>query len=50
MVYIKRDPVMFNLSQSTNIFEKQNGRWLMIFHHASPITVRGYEPDKKTIQ
>ena len=50
MVYIKRDPVMFNLSQSTNIFEKQDGRWLMIFHHASPIPVRGYEPDKKTIQ
>lgn len=50
IVYIKRDSVMFNLPQSTNIFEKQNGRWLMIFHHASPIPVRGYEPDKKTIQ
>lgn len=50
MIYIKRDPVMFNLSQSTNIFEKKSGRWLMIFHHASPIPVRGYEPDNKTIQ
>ena len=47
MVYIKRDPVMFNLSQSTNIFEKQGDRWLMIFHHASPIPVRGYEPGKQ---
>lgn len=50
MIYIKRDPVMFNLSQSTNIFEKKSGRWFMIFHHASPIPVRGYEPDNKTIQ
>ena len=50
MIYIKRDPVMFNLSQSTNIFEKKSGRWLMILHHASPIPVRGYEPENKTIQ
>ena len=50
MIYIKRDPVMFNLSQSTNIFEKKGGRWLMIFHHASPVPVQGYEPDNKTIQ
>lgn len=50
MIYIKRDPVMFNLSQSTNIFEKKSGRWLMIFHHASPVPVQGYEPENKTIQ
>lgn len=50
MIYIKREPVMFNLSQSTNIFEKKGGRWLMIFHHASPVPVQGYEPDNKTIQ
>ena len=50
MIYIKREPVMFNLSQSTNIFEKKSGRWLMIFHHASPVPVQGYEPDNKTIQ
>ena len=39
MIYIKREPVMFNLSQSTNLFEKKDGKWLMIFHHASPIPV-----------
>ena len=50
MIYIKREPVMFNLSQSTNIFEKKSGRWSMIFHHASPVPVQGYEPDNKTIQ
>lgn len=50
MIYIKRNPVMFNLSQSTNIFEKKSGRWLMIFHHASPVPVQGYEPENKTIQ
>lgn len=50
MIYIKREPVMFNLSQSTNIFEKKSGRWLMIFHHASPVPVQGYEPENKTIQ
>lgn len=39
MIYIKREPVMFNLSQSTNLFEKNVDGWLMIFHHASPVPV-----------
>ena len=43
MVYLKRDPSMFNLSQSTNIFEKIGGKWLMVLHHASPIPVDNYK-------
>ena len=42
MVYIRRDPVSFNLSQSTNIFEKSNNEWKMVIHHASPIPVDNY--------
>ena len=42
MVYIRRDPVSFNLSQSTNIFEKNNNEWKMVIHHASPIPVDNY--------
>ncbi len=37
MEYIKRKPVSYNISQSTNIFEKTPEGWLMILHHASPI-------------
>ena len=50
MVYINRDPVSFNLSQSTNIFEKNNNEWKMVVHHASPIPVDNYEFKNKNLQ
>lgn len=50
MVYIKREPVMFNLSQSTNLFEKGDNGWLMLFHHASPIPVSEYIIEEQNIQ
>lgn len=37
MLYIKREPVMYNISQSTNIFERVHDDWFMIVHHASPL-------------
>ena len=37
LTYIKRDPVMMNVSVSTNIFEKTPSGWLMLIHHASPV-------------
>ncbi len=43
MVYLKRDPSMFNLSQSTNIFEKICDKWLMVINHASTITLNNYK-------
>ena len=43
MIYIKRDPSMFNISQSTNIFEKIGDKWLMVLHHASPIPIDTYK-------
>ena len=43
MVYIKRDPVTYNISLSTNIFEKSGNKWLMVIHHASPL------PDTRNI-
>jgi uncharacterized protein (TIGR02246 family) len=37
LTYIKRNPVMMNVSVSTNLFEKTESGWLMVIHHASPI-------------
>ena len=37
LTYIMRDPVMMNVSVSTNIFEKTGAGWLMLIHHASPV-------------
>lgn len=50
MIYIKRDPVMFNISQSTNIFERIDSDWYMIFHHASPIPLEIGETEKINLQ
>ena len=50
MIYIKREPVMFNISQSTNIFEKNESGWFMIFHHASPIPVERVKKDNINLQ
>ena len=45
LTYIRRDPVMMNVSVSTNIFEKTDSGWLMLIHHASPVpfTTEGKE-------
>ena len=37
LMYVKRNPVMMNVSISTNIFERTESGWLMVIHHASPI-------------
>lgn len=50
MFYIKREPQTFNISQSTNIFRKQDGKWGMLIHHASPIIVTGYKPEVSNLQ
>ena len=50
MVYIKRDPVTFNISQSTNVFKKDSGHWVMLIHHASPIIVSSYKPEMPNLQ
>ncbi len=50
MVYIKREPSMFNLSQSTNIFEKRDDKWLMVIHHASPIPLDNYKVVDNSLQ
>ena len=50
MVYIKRDPSMFNLSQSTNIFEKIGDKWFMVVHHASPIPAENFKVTDKNLQ
>ncbi len=51
MVYISREPVGINISQSTNIFERHDSGWLMILHHASPIPIAGYEvEDRNNLQ
>ena len=50
MIYINREPSMFNLSLSTNIFEKTGDGWLMQVHHASPLPVENYELKERKIQ
>jgi len=50
LTYIKRDPMMANVSQSTNIFEKKGPSWLMVLHHASPIAITDYEVPNTTLQ
>lgn len=39
LTYIKRDPVMMNVSVSTNIFKKTGTEWKMVIHQASPMPV-----------
>ena len=51
LIYINRDPIGINMSQSTNIFERHDSGWLMILHHASPIPITNYEfADKSNLQ
>ncbi len=43
LIYIKRDPIGISVSQSTNIFERNDSGWRMILHHASPIPISNYD-------
>jgi uncharacterized protein (TIGR02246 family) len=47
LTYVKRNPVMMNVSISTNIFERTESGWLMIIHHASPIPFVTEEKETK---
>ncbi|HEX3035214.1 MAG TPA: nuclear transport factor 2 family protein [Thermodesulfobacteriota bacterium] len=48
LVYLKRDPMMISIAQSTNIFERHGSRWLMVIHHASPVPIANYEVTEET--
>lgn len=51
LIYINRDPIGINMSQSTNIFERHDSGWLMILHHASSIPITNYEiADRSNLQ
>ena len=50
LTYINRNPIVINVSQSTNIFERHNSGWLMILHHASPIPITNYEIIESELQ
>jgi len=50
LTYIRRDPVVINVSQSTNVFEKHEDKWLMVLHHASPIPITDYNTNYTTLQ
>ncbi len=50
LIYIKRDPVVMNISQSTNIFERSESGWLMVLHHASPIPITHFEITETQLQ
>ncbi|MEX1000167.1 MAG: nuclear transport factor 2 family protein [Thermodesulfobacteriota bacterium] len=39
LIYINREPVMTNVSVSTNIFEKNGSQWKMVIHQASPMPI-----------
>ena len=43
LTYIKRDPVVMNVSVSTNIFEKNQDGWQMVIHQASPMPATSEE-------
>jgi len=45
LTYIKREPIMTNVSVSTNIFEKNESGWRMIIHQASPVPIFTQEED-----
>ena len=47
LMYVKRNPVMMNVSISTNIFERTESGWLMVIHHASPISFVTEEKETK---
>ena len=40
--------IMLSSVLATNIFEKKNGRWLMVHHHASRSPVNKFAPQSKS--
>ncbi len=46
LTYIKREPIMTNVSVSTNIFEKNESGWRMVIHQASPVPISTQEEDR----
>jgi uncharacterized protein (TIGR02246 family) len=46
LTYIKREPIMTNVSVSTNIFEKNESGWRMIIHQASPVPISTQQEDR----
>ena len=48
LTYIKRDPVVMNVSVSTNIFERSDSGWLMVIHQASPMPITSEQEDEQT--
>ncbi len=50
MTYVNRLPVGVNISLSTNIFKRQNARWLMVVHHASPLPIVRIEKPEESLQ
>ena len=50
LIYLKRNPMLINVSQSTNIFERHQSGWLMVLHHASPIPITHYEDTETQLQ
>ena len=47
LLYINRDPVMQNVSVSTNIFEKNGSGWKMVIHQASPLPISAQEESEE---
>ncbi|MEM7007840.1 MAG: nuclear transport factor 2 family protein [Thermodesulfobacteriota bacterium] len=45
LTYIKRDPVVMNVSVSTNIFERGESGWVMVIHQASPMPISSNEEE-----
>ena len=39
LIYINREPVIMNVSVSTNIFVKNGSQWKMVIHQASPMPI-----------
>jgi ketosteroid isomerase-like protein len=47
LIYINREPVMMNVSVSTNIFEKNGSQWKMVIHQASPMPISAQQETEK---
>ncbi len=47
LIYINREPVMMNVSVSTNIFEKNGPQWKMVIHQASPMPISAQQETEK---
>jgi len=50
LTYISRNPIVINVSQSTNIFELHGSEWLLVLHHTSPIPITEINMPNTTLQ